>query len=54
MITGVWMNEETGAQRLLVQLDEDQLVLVDFQHDPVSSENVTTMELTGWVEMSPR
>lgn len=53
MITGIWMDEDDGANRLLVQLDEDDLVVVDFRCDPVLSEDVTDMDLRGWVSMGP-
>ncbi len=55
MITGIWMDEEEGAQRLVIELDDGDgdLLLVDLNYDPPVTESIASMDLAGWVEMAP-
>lgn len=57
MITGLWMDEEEGAQRLVIELDDGDgdLLLVDLNYDPPTTESIASLETwEGWVEMAPR
>lgn len=53
MITGIWMNEEHGANQLLVEHDDGGVDLVDFTTCPPSITIGDMHPAAGWVEMQP-
>jgi hypothetical protein len=55
VITGIWMNEEHGANQLLVAFDDGDggAYLVDFTTTPPSIIDGDGHSLDGWVEMQP-
>lgn len=56
MITGIWMDEDDGAMRLVVEFDDGDggLVEVNLATDPPTTADLDTFDATGWVEMGPK
>lgn len=55
MITGVWLDEADGAQRIAIELGDgdDGLMITDYSYDPPITEDHAALDLTGWVKLAP-
>lgn len=52
MITGVWMDEGDGANRLAVQLDDEALLVFDLLTYPATQTEIDHIG-DGWIELAP-